>query len=360
MNKSKVRVLIVGSDLSVKGGITSVIKRFLKYNFKNVEISLLPTYVEGSSLKKIKFFCKSVIKYLKKILSNEFDIVHIHMSYKGSFFRKLIIIILSKFFNKRIILHLHGSEFEIFYKKSNKFLQTIIKFTFRTSDRVIVLGKNWSDIVKKIEPKSNVDIFRNAVDIPKYKVELSNHKLNILFLGVLIKRKGIYELIEAIKVLSDKRLVSQYNLNFIIGGSGIEEGQVKLIVDKYNLNYCVDMVGWVDGELKEELLKKSQLFVLPSYNEGLPMAILEAMSYGIPIISTNVGSIDEVVINNKTGYLINPGDKDMLAEAITKSINDLSMWKKMSYNARVKIIDEFDEKKYFYLIEKLYCELVNN
>ncbi len=356
---NKIKILIVGSDSSVKGGITSVIKRFLDYDFKNVEISLLPTYIEENSVKKINFFAKSIINYLKKIKNNEFDIAHLHMSYKGSFFRKLIIIILSKLFNKKIILHLHGSEFEVFYKKSNRVLKSMIKFAFRASDKVIVLGKNWEEIIKRIEPRADVSIFTNAVDIPEYKAKLNNNKFNILFLGVLIKRKGIYDLIDAIKILKDNGTISKFNLSFIIGGSGVEEAQIKSIINTYNLNTCINMVGWVDGTLKEKLLKESQLFVLPSYNEGLPMAILEAMSYGIPIISTNVGSIDEVVINDETGYLVSAGDKYMLSDAITKSINDISVWKKMSDNAKMKIENEFNEKNYFYSIEKLYCDLLS-
>lgn len=350
-----IRVLIVGSDSSVKGGITSVINRFLEYNWKGIDIELFPTYIESSGLKKIVFYFISLIKYLYRLVKNDFDIAHVHMSYKGSFFRKYIIVKLSKLFNIKVILHLHGSEFEVFYNNSSKSTKKMIKDIFETSNFVIVLGKRWARVIKEIAPNSNIRIFNNAVNIPDYKVELKEDRINILFLGVLIKRKGIYDLIEAINSLSKNGIIKEKNLNFIIGGSGPEEENIKKKINEYNLNYCIKMCGWVNGELKEELLKKSQLFILPSYNEGLPMAILEAMSYGIPIISTDVGSISEAVIEGVTGYLVKINSPKEISQKICEAIDE--NWIILSENCVKKIKENFDEKVYFEKIEKMYKQI---
>ena len=117
------------------------------------------------------------------------------------------------------------------------------------------------------------------------------------------------------------------------------------------------MVGWVDGEKKENLLKKSQLFVLPSYNEGLPIAILEAMSYGIPVISTDVGSISEVVKDNETGFLIKPGEAESLAKAIIKVINLEEVWKRQSMASKELINAKFNEDEYFKEFNCLYRKI---
>lgn len=354
MYNRKIRVLILGSDSSVKGGITSVINSFLSYDWNEIDVELLPTYIEGHSLNKILFFIKSIIKYLLKLMRDEFDIAHVHMSYRGSFFRKLLIIKLTNLFNKKVILHLHGSEFEIFYNSSNAVVKNLIKNIFECSDRVIVLGRQWKNIVEKISPKSKIEVFNNAIEIPNYTAKWSNDKINILFLGVLIKRKGIYELIEAIKLLDDSGEVKSKKLNFIICGSGQEEKNIKSLIDKYNLKNCINMVGWVDGNLKVELLKKSQLFVLPSYNEGLPMAILEAMSYGLPVVSTDVGSISEVVIDNETGKIIKKVDPLMIARCISEMISSYPIWKNYSIKSKKIVSDKFNESKYFVEIENLY------
>lgn len=353
--EQNIKVLIVGSDSSVKGGITAVINRFLNYKWNGIYIELLPTYIEGNGVKKIMFFFKSLFKYIIRLFKNNFDIVHIHMSYRGSFFRKYIIVKLSRLFDKNVILHLHGSEFEKFYNSSNKLVKVLIRNIFESCDSVIVLGRNWENVVKEIAPKSRTIIFNNAVNLPDYKIQWNKDKINILFLGVLIKRKGVYELIEAIKLLDRRGIIKEKNLNFIIGGSGPEEENLKKKINEYNLNFCIEMPGWVNGGLKEELLKKSQVFILPSYDEGLPMAILEAMSYGIPIISTDVGSVSEAVIDGITGYLIRDNSPIEIGEKICEIIDE--NWITISENCVKKIRENFDEKVYFEKIKEIYKQV---
>lgn len=353
----KIRVLIVGSDISVKGGITSVIKRYLNQNFKDISISYLPTYIEAGSVRKISFFISSYFKYISKLIKNKFDIVHIHMSYKGSFYRKLLIIIISKIFKKKIILHIHGSEFKLFYDNGNLLVKSLIRYALRSSNVVITLGDRWNKAIKEIESESNSVVLKNAVKIPKYRVHLNKDKFNIVFLGVLIKRKGIYELIEAIKTLKDGGIVKRYNLHFLIGGSGPEEEKIKKLVNKYELNEFVEMLGWIDSTNKADILKKSNLMILPSYNEGLPMAILEAMSYGIPVVSTDVGSISEVV-NNRNGCIIEPKKPEEIVKGIKSILKHLDNWEKYSEEAKKVISENFNENKYFYNVESLYKEVM--
>lgn len=355
MNRRK-KVLIIGSDPSVKGGITSVINSFLENNWKDIEVELLSTYIEGTAFKKIVFFIKAICKYLIKIYKKEFEIVHVHMSYKGSFVRKFIISKISKMFNKKMILHLHGSEFEVFYENSSWVTKQCIRNMFENCEHVIVLGENWKNIVQRIAPKSSIHVFNNAVKIPEYKVEIDVNKINILFLGVLIKRKGIYELLEAIKILQENEFFNQYNVEFLIGGTGVEEEKIIQTINDYGIDKHVKMLGWINSELKEDILKQSNLLVLPSYNEGLPMAILEAMSYGIPVVATDVGSIAEVV-NESNGCLIKPKSANEIVAGINTIFKNLDKWNKYSENARKDIVEKYNEKEYFIKIESLYNKM---
>lgn len=359
MKKKNKKVLIIGSDLSVKGGITSVINSFLNYKWDEFEVELFPTYIEECSIKKVIFFIKSYLNYIFILLRNDFSIAHVHMSYKGSFYRKFIIVKTSKLFRKKVVLHLHGSEFKKFYDSSNNILKKLIKNIFESSDCVIVLGEEWRKVISNIAPKANIKVFNNAVKIPDSNVAWNKEEIKILFLGVLIKRKGVDDLIEAINVLEQKNLNKNRNIKFIIAGTGKEEDKLKDKVKIYNLESCVDFVGWVNGKDKEKLLKQSQVFVLPSYNEGLPMAILEAMSYGIPVISTNVGSIEEV-INNDNGYVIKPGEINDLAFAIEDITGSEEKWNKKSDLSKKTICKMFNQKRYFENIIKLYNDLIKS
>ena len=112
-------------------------------------------------------------------------------------------------------------------------------------------------------------------------------------------------------------------------------------------------MGWITKEQKPDLLKRADVLVLPSYNEGLPIAILEAMSYGLPIISTNVGSIAEAVKENKNGFLIEPGNIDSLAHAMMKLTVDPELWKKESTLSREICERKFSEDVFFKAVEKV-------
>lgn len=116
------KVLMVGNDLSVKGGITSVISQLLDYDWNRdgIQMSFIPTYVEENSVKKILFFFASYHKIKKELKYTPPDIVHIHMSYKGSFIRKLLIHKLCRRNHIPDIIHLHGSEFKKWYDSANK------------------------------------------------------------------------------------------------------------------------------------------------------------------------------------------------------------------------------------------------
>ena len=359
-NKEKIDILMIGSSFSVKGGISAVIKQFLNYNWDdNIQIKYIPTYIESNSLGKVIFFIQSVVKIVSHLILNKVDIVHIHMSHTGSFYRKYILLKISKLFGTKVIIHLHGSEFKKFYDSTNKTSKILIKDMLIKSDKFIVLGENWYKAIKSIEENTNIKILFNTVEIPDDTVKYNNNGKKVLFLGSLVKRKGIFELVEVIRNLKDKSILDKYNVEFIIGGSGKEESNLKRKILDYNLERYINLAGWVDGKKKDELIKNSDIFVLPSHNEGLPVAILEAMSYGLPIISTNVGSINEAVFDNKNGFLVDAFDVDNLEKALSKIIISEDLWKRLSKNSKEIIKMKFDESKYFYDIKLLYEGLLS-
>lgn len=349
-----VKILMVGNDESVKGGITTVINQFKRFNWKdnNIEFKFIPTYIDKVSILKVLFFAVSYIKIFIYCLFKRPNIVHIHMSYKGSFTRAFVIQKLSLFFRIKTIVHLHGSEFKMWYdscsdKKKNKIHRFIAKCTC-----FIVLGERWYKVIKKIVPTANVVILNNSINLPHKKARYNENK-TLLFLGVLIKRKGVHDLIKALRMISDN------NYQLLIAGVGEEEDNLRKMVSEYNLNDKVKFLGWVDINQKEDLLLKAQFMVLPSYNEGLPMSILEAMSYGIPILSTMVGDIPSVVENGCNGYLYNPGDIKSLSNYLNKAISmSNKLWSNMSEKSKKTVENSYSEDKYFSKMIDIYTENV--
>lgn len=353
---------MVGNDKSVHGGITTVINQLKSYNWKEKKIKLdfIPTYIDKNILIKAIFFLIAYVKIFFYILIKRPDIIHIHMSYKGSFTRAYFIKNLSSFFKVKSVIHLHGSEFKKWYEQEcNIKKKEKVKRFLRECDAIIVLGKEWKKRILEIEPLSKVIVINNTVKIPNEKSQYNNKKFNVLFLGVLIKRKGVYELIQAINELNKK--INLDNVKFFIAGNGIEEETLKLETKKNKIDKYIDFMGWINEEKKKELLKKSQLLVLPSYNEGLPMAILEAISYGIPVVATNVGDVSEAVENGKNGYLIEIGNVKQLTETMHKMIKtSKEEWEKFSNYSRNLAIHKFSDNKYFRNIERLYKKFQMN
>lgn len=353
------RVLMVGNRPDVKGGISSVIEQLLSYDWKDegVELSFIPTYIGTNAVKKILFFLKSYIKIRKKVRGKDIDVVYMHMSYRGSFFRKFLIHKLCRKCNIKDVVHLHGSEFEKWYYSSSDRIQNKVKHLLREVSSFIVLGRNWENVIKRIEPTCKTIVVGNAVHIPSEVAQWSNNPFKILFLGVLIKRKGVEDLIKAAALIKERDIHTKYH--FIIAGTGEEESNLKKEVEDFGLNDCVEFIGWVRNEDKESLLKSSQLFVLPSYNEGLPVAILEAISYGLPVVSTNVGDISSAVIDKANGYLIEPGDVDELCNKIVTIANDKHLFSNMSVESRKLAANNFSDELYFKKIKQTLLKCNN-
>lgn len=125
------------------------------------------------------------------------------------------------------------------------------------------------------------------------------------------------DLIQAISLLKKEGWLN--NIKFIIAGSGSEEESLKQQASELKVEPWIEFAGWTDGKAKERYLKESQALVLPSYNEGLPIAVLEAISYGLPVIATAVGDMAAAVREGENGFLIKPGDVSALADKIKKS-----------------------------------------
>lgn len=351
----KTRILMCSSARTEKGGMNSVIDQLMDHTWDDsLEFSYLATHVSGNPIKKTLFFAKAYGQLKRLIKKNTFDVIHIHMSYKGSFYRKYAVTKLCKKNNKKVIIHLHGSEFKDFYNNGDDKRKRQICELFTIADVSIVLGNDWKQFIKKIAPKSNVVVVNNAIALPELVEKKKNQNLTFLFLGALIKRKGVIDLLTAVQAIKSEGIT---NFKVLIAGSGEEENNLKKYVDENNLGDCIEFLGWIDNTQKPGLLQKSDVLVLPSYNEGLPIAILEAMSYGLPVISTDVGSIKEAVITEENGRLFKPGDVETMASEMKKMILDGNYWQQSSLKSREICEEKFADRVFFEKVQNIYFKL---
>ena len=357
-----IKVITVGNAPSVKGGITSVISQILSHNWdeQGIEMSFIPTYEGGNAINKVGAFIKGYIQLDKVCKNGSVDIVHIHMSHNGSFTRKYIIHKLCKKNGVADIVHLHSSGFVEFYNNPDESQKKKIRELLTGCNCVVALGKEWEQRVKRIAPKAKIQVMNNTVHIPEACTNQNSDCLQFLYLGVLVKRKGVIDLLKAIKNLKDNGILNEKKVAFNIGGTGECEAELRNYVKENSLTSYVNFLGWVAGEEKTKQLQANQVLVLPSYNEGLPIAILEAISYGMPVVATDVGSVAEAVHDGVNGFLYQAGDVDALTDALKKIIvsNDLRIC--FATESRKLAENDFDDKKYFDSLNKLYNSILEN
>jgi glycosyltransferase involved in cell wall biosynthesis len=333
---------IITLGTTQQGGIDSVIKGYEQDGlYKNVTYTRLSSHTGKSKLKDLLAFIVAFFATLFILIKGKVDILHCHMSYNGSFWRKFTFMLLAKAFRVKSIIHLHGSEFKDFYARSTERKQKYIRYLINNVDEFIVLSDSWDDFIHSITGRK-CTVINNYVDI--VKTDTVRGSKQIVFLGALIKRKGVYDLIEACSQLTE-----DYTLHLC--GSGEDEQVAELIKSK-NLTDKVIMHGWIDSEQKRNLLSECNLFVLPTYNEGLPMVIIEAMACEIPILTTPVGAIPEVIIPSETGYLFTPGNIDGLVDSLTCALNADNQT--LVNNAKLMYIDKFTSSVAFPKLKNLY------
>ena len=197
-------------------------------------------------------------------------------------------------------------------------------------------------------------VIRNPVEHkpPPVAKQKNNSSLVFLFLGRIADHKGIFDLVDLIIKEQD---ALRGKCKFLVGGNH-EVDRLKKTITEGGIEDLVEYIGWVQDDEKDQYFYRSDYFILPTYHEGMPMTILESLSYGKPVISTPVGSIPEVIEHNKNGFLFPPGDMQRLKKIIFDVINDRSGYDDMR-NQAMNAAKGFYPESIKTELEKLYLEI---
>lgn len=309
------RVLMVGPGPRVRGGITSVIANYQKCRiWTEYSITWLSTYDDRGPIRKIVAALRAYL--LGPFLIGRADIIHVHGEFRKSFIRKLPLILIAKAMRKSVIYHVHAYACEEAFRGP---LAPLIRWTFALVDKVIALSPSWASRIQAQCPGASIVSLLNPAVIPKKdsRRQTESKEPRILFLGKLEPRKGFRDLLAAMPGV----LAAVPSAKLIFAGGGDIEGAQALAAD-LGISASVAMLGFVRGEDKVRELRSSSVVCLPSYDEGMPVALLEGMSHGIPVVATNVGGIPELIYSGENGLLVLPGDVQGLTQAIVKLLTD--------------------------------------
>lgn len=295
------------------GGISAVVQYWSQYI---EDLQYYPTYKLSNVFVRIGWFAWSYVRLALRMLTDEnVKVLHLHTAADGSFWRKSLLVSLGHRMGRKVVLHVHASRFKDFYNEaSSRKKQRILK-TLNSVDVLIVLSHSWKEWFASLGiPNDKIVILHNITSYPT-KIEsarVNDCKVHFLFMGEIGQRKGVFDILRA---LTKHRKELEDKIELRIGGNKHEEELKKAIHDGC-LQNIVKFEGWVGGDKKLQLLNWADVFILPSFNEGLPISILEAMSYGHPIISTPVGGIPEVVETGRNGILVTPGNEKEIFDAM--------------------------------------------
>lgn len=322
------KVLTVGCEYSLpRGGIAQLMNNYEKYVFKNFKCVI--NSAEGNFFYKILKLCIGLIMINVRLLfDKDIRIVHIHTASNNSFRRSVLFFFCARFYRKKIVLHVHGGGFQKFYRNNQKFVTKI----FDKCDCIITLSEYWQLFFQQITKCKNIQIVENLVSLPLIgNTQFDDSLTHILFMGWIVQEKGIYDLLDVIAEHKDE-FKNRICLH-VAGNKQVE--QLLSVIKEKELSDIVLYEGWISGEIKTKLLSSVDIFIQPSYAEGLPLSILEAMSYGKPILATPVGGVPELV-DESNGILFEAGSKKLIYNAIHRLMYDSVLRKEMGKKSRIK------------------------
>ncbi len=322
---------------------------------KAPEVKAFDTRGKGSVVWSPFFLLWELVRITCYALSRRLVLLHVNLASGASALRNLFVIALACFLRIPVVTHLHGGGFAVFYGGLSPLFKRAVKWMFKKSSRVIVLGKRWFDLLADqigVAPEKIV-IVPNGVPRPSLtkggSEKRSGTPCNILFLGLLCAEKGVSDLLSALALPSVKNLPWKA----VLAGNGsiafYENEGLQL-----GLSGRVDFPGWVGRSEAERLLSEADILVLPSYIEGLPMVVLEALAYGLPVIATPVGSIPELLTDGQTALLVPPGNVQKLGEAIERLMTDAALRQKLSAQGRALFDKEADVRLAAMRIKAIY------
>ena len=276
-------------------------------------------------------------------------------------------LMLRKKYNIPLICSFRGDDINI-CPKYDQFTHYLTKKVIVESDQITTVSNSLKIVAERIgKPKKEIQVVYNGCDskmfsyntkgrlVIRKKLRISSKKLVIIFVGDLAKYKGIFELLSAFTKLNYK----YSNLYLILIGKIPDRTALDKIVSSNYLNNKIYIVGEIPQNEIPYWLSASDIFVFPTYNEGLPNAVMEAMACSLPIIATKVGGIPEVVRDGQNGILIDKKSVISIEHSIEKLINNKNMCKKMGEYGRTIIEEKFTWNNSAKKLIGIYNSIIN-
>ncbi len=347
-------VLQIGPALSVRGGVATLERLIVEHAGSSISIRHLATVENGSLWRKLLIFANAVWCLRAALRTEPNLLVHIHFASRGSTLRKCVLAWMTARAGRPLILHAHGGSYDDFFERLPRVLQHAVRRIFAQADCFVVLSTQWRDFytTRCGLSERRVRVLHNPTEIPAETPDRTQRThVQFLFLGRICARKGSYDLLAAFKALPNE---VRARARLVFAGDGQVE-DLRELASEYEDQVVVH--SWINRAQRDQLLADSDAFVLPSYLEGVPMSMLEAMATALPVITTPVGGIPDVVADGREGLLVTPGDIAALSAAMRRMIDDESLRLTLGLCARSRA-ESFDVREYSVELHRIYRRLL--
>jgi len=298
-------VVVVGTDPNGRGGIATVIacQKAMMESFNFIK-------VHQAGFRKFILPFTGLLKAFR-YAPRKYRIVHIHTASYSDFFRNIPFVLLFKLMGKKVLLHIHGGEFEKFHAANKR----TVNFVCRKTDALATVSTYFVKFLQREHLNRHVELLHNSIAPTNTSHQRGCHPSNTLFLsyfGAIDNLKGVFDVIEAVALC--KKWLDR-KIEFHIGGKG-DTDRMNAMIERLGLQGIVIYDGWLGEKEKTTLLEKSDIFLQPSVFESFGISILEALGHGVPVITTAVGGITDLVTDRYNGLVVEPGNVAQIADAI--------------------------------------------
>jgi glycosyltransferase involved in cell wall biosynthesis len=346
MSKNENRVLFVGDSRKMKGGVSSVMKNISQSDlWTEWNCYWLENQINSGLLLKIVYFFRGLIYGL--FIIPRYSIIHFQTAPGRSLIVNMPLMVYANLWKRKIITQLHvGNQIKDHLDDAS------LKFWVTHSDLVLLLGKQWRDIMyAKFPIKGRFEYVYNPVEIRERQLAPQKYFLYAAYFNI---NKGASILLNAFR-----EVVKEFpDWKLVMCGSGNDE-KVCNLLKQCDFAQSIILPGWVSGKQKEEYFRNAYAYCMTSYKEGLPMSVLEAMSYGVPVITTPVGCLPEILTDEQSCLFFQFGNAEQLALQMKRLILDQELRQNLSIQSYNIAAAEFSISAIARRLHSFYMKLIH-
>jgi glycosyltransferase involved in cell wall biosynthesis len=352
------RVAMIGPSLSAQGGIATLARTFLESQaLRAHEVRYFPTVGEGSKLRKLAQMAKGQAGFLSSLLAGfQPDLFHIHVADGASFYRKMAYFQQARATGKPVVLHNNFANLEELVARSSLH-ESLVRGCYSAASQVHVVSHDMArDITEWTQGQANIRVLFNpvpAAEFPWSGPRGEKAHPVVLFMGRVGERKGIFDLIEAWPEVL--RQVPSARLR--VGGDGDLE-RLRARIAELGVEDSVEVMGWISGADRLQAYADADVYALPSYAEGLPISVLEAMASGLAVLSTNIDGTPDAIVEGETGFMHEPGDRAAIAQGLIRLLSDVELRDRLGAGSRARVEQVFDGELLSRTLVGFWTELV--